>query len=1328
MVLGRGLKIALIVLSTLIVLMAGTYVLIFKTGQGRAFILSMALPLGGEALNSTLTVGGTAGNWPGTIVLKDVNARDDNGEWFRADRLELSWYPIHSLLTGWNIRRITVENAYLDRLPNLPETKPHAGDDVFAVPTLPRGLPRLRIGEVSLTDLHLGPTLVAKETMVNGHGSLVSTAERLSLILSAHTDGPEREAFFTEISWDPQSNELEVVLDASAAENGVLSTVLRDIAGKPAPLTVKLEGSGPAANWTGKLAVDWTDIIDLDTDLLCTCLTSLNLAADISAALSPGASTRWRAVLGGEPKLSLRLAAAPQKGWRIELETLSTPVASIIDPVLLSLRSTRGGNRVEVSGSLALGTPLKQHLPGWLGTQIRIAADIPLKKSGQPKDGHLKLDMGPAAVELTDILATGDQISTTGTVTLSPEQEMPSRLLTAIGTGASLRGEISRTGNNAYTVGNGSIAMAGGLDGQFNIFYDPAGQDLIVDLTASLKASLAEGLIPQLNIDQPVELMASTQGSLSDLELEAGLNVPATFWTERPLPAAKLRLQAALRDTLIDGTAEIDLEAPRGEAGESGPRNVITDALTMHLTYSEAKGFRVNDVTIAYPGLEGTGSAHINGPDIDANLAMEIADLSVLDPDAAGDLTFDMAFEQTQNRSSINGNAKSNQLSYRGNEAETINLSVNGPFDALGVEMQAVRIRTTPMDHIRRFSTSLTLSEEGGETTVQITDLTGQWKGDVIALRAPATLTVAERSTRIESLTFKWGEKGSLSAALSLTPARLEATADLTQIPVADLPILVSGRLDLDTSRDTPGHLTLSLAPLRGAEIDAGAVIDGVWDGETIRLSAALETPENAAGEQAPRTNFLSLALPLRAEKTDDSFKFILGNDMNGRLAYKNKLENLTTLFLSRDNQVSGNLDLAGTIFGPSGNPEITLEADLSNAVYEQIATGTRLTDLSARLEGSGTLDNVSGTLSLEASDGTSISNDAFPVIGNASFALVPESGMTTRAELALRKARVIRRDDIDMTLSGRVSLFREQGEAAKLAGEVVIDKADILIPESSVGAEVVDVNVVAVKNTPKDDNEEIRTDLVRPERMLSPLLEITIKSDEQLFVRGRGLETEWQGNLKIGGTVATPRVAGALQLREGTLSFAGRQFDITQGQISFLGGAPEEAVLNIVAEYMAEDGTKAIIRIAQSASSPSVTLESVPSLPQDTIMSLILFGKPATELSALEALQVTQALAELSGTDPFGNGRGIVDRIRGSLDLDLLKLNVNQDETNGTAVGLSVGKYVRKGVFVSASQDTAGQSGTVSVRVDVTKSFSIATDIAQGGDNTLTLQWRRDY
>ena len=153
---------------------------------------------------------------------------------------------------------------------------------------------------------------------------------------------------------------------------------------------------------------------------------------------------------------------------------------------------------------------------------------------------------------------------------------------------------------------------------------------------------------------------------------------------------------------------------------------------------------------------------------------------------------------------------------------------------------------------------------------------------------------------------------------------------------------------------------------------------------------------------------------------------------------------------------------------------------------------------------------------------------------------------------------------------------------------------------------------------------------------------------------------------------------------------------------IRFRGESPANPLLDIRAEAQVQ-GLDASVNVRGTGLKPEITFASVPALPQDELLSRILFGTSITNLSAPEALQLASAVAALQ------SGSGSLDPInavRRAVGLDRLRI-VPADIATGQKTAISAGKYIGRKLFVEVITDGQGYSAT-RVEYQVTRWLSI--------------------
>jgi autotransporter translocation and assembly factor TamB len=232
--------------------------------------------------------------------------------------------------------------------------------------------------------------------------------------------------------------------------------------------------------------------------------------------------------------------------------------------------------------------------------------------------------------------------------------------------------------------------------------------------------------------------------------------------------------------------------------------------------------------------------------------------------------------------------------------------------------------------------------------------------------------------------------------------------------------------------------------------------------------------------------------------------------------------------------------------------------------------------------------------------------------------------------------------------------------------------------------------------------------------------LDLGVSMPRRVFVRGRGLDSEWAGDLTVTGTADAPVIAGKLNLVRGYLSILTKNFQLRSGTVTLSGGPDAVPELNIVADHESGDVT-VTAKVTGDATNPTVELSSNPYLPEDEIVSRVLFGKNTTQLTPLEAAQLAAAVAELSGA--VGGGPGILDFTRELVGVDVLRLDGG--ESGG---GVEAGKYLTDGVYVGVKKGLTPESDEVRVEVEVTPNISVESETGATGESDIGVRVEWDY
>ncbi len=228
--------------------------------------------------------------------------------------------------------------------------------------------------------------------------------------------------------------------------------------------------------------------------------------------------------------------------------------------------------------------------------------------------------------------------------------------------------------------------------------------------------------------------------------------------------------------------------------------------------------------------------------------------------------------------------------------------------------------------------------------------------------------------------------------------------------------------------------------------------------------------------------------------------------------------------------------------------------------------------------------------------------------------------------------------------------------------------------------------------------------------------LDLVIRAPTRIFVRGRGLDAEFGGQLRLGGTTSDVVPQGQFDLIRGRLDILGRRLALDEGLVRLQGSF--DPYIRIVATTEAEDIT---VRIALEGfvSDPEISISSQPELPEDEVLARLFFGKGLSELSPVQAIRLASAVAELAGR----GGGGIVNRLRENFGLD--DLDVTTDAEGNAAV--RAGRYVSENVYTEVTVGSEGKAD-ISINLDLSRSLTVKGSVDSDGDTSLGIFFERDY
>ena len=502
----------------------------------------------------------------------------------------------------------------------------------------------------------------------------------------------------------------------------------------------------------------------------------------------------------------------------------------------------------------------------------------------------------------------------------------------------------------------------------------------------------------------------------------------------------------------------------------------------------------------------------------------------------------------------------------------------------------------------------------------------------------------------------------------------------------------LEAQLENARSRDAPADqalaasLVVSLADTR-MHVSANAT-----NNNGLKADASLDLPSEAA------------AYPFRI--AIDRTKPVAGTfNADG------ELRPLWDLLAGGDRSLAGTIAAHGALSGPLEHLRATGDAALTAGQFRDAATGLTLKDLTV---GANFNSDEVVVRQFSGSDGRGGS-----LSGDGRVSLSADGASTLK--LTLSKFRLIDNELGRAQASGVVTVTRDSGGHAKLAGALSVDRADIAAnPPTPTG--VVPLAVREIHVAPRE-GEDVQQPRASP---LQVAFDVTIKAPRGIFVKGKGLDVELSLDSHVTGDSLKPDITGVARVIRGSYDFSGKRFDFDELGTVRLGPTPETIRLALTAQRQ-DPSLTAQIQVRGTAAKPEITLTSTPVLPQDEILSRVLFGVAASQLSGFEAAQLASALTSLA----TGGGFDVIGGLRQFARLDRLSVGVDQTTVNvpgvKQATTISGGKYLTDNVYLELTGGgRTGPSAQVEVRIQ--RNLSVISQVGSQGDARLSVRFRQNY
>ena len=1283
-------------LVLLILLLVGALFIVGNTESGRALIVRTTARL----TDGQVQLSGIEGSFPAALDLDRLQLSDARGVWLNAEHISLRWSPMALLA-----RHIQVDSLHVGLLDieRAPVTKPDNE------PSSEFTFPHSDITQLSVDTLQLGPSLAGTATslVVKGSAHWRSLRDAMTSLVAQRTGGIGN----YDLQLRFNADRMDATLKLQEPSNGPLENLLQ-VPGL-GDLSVFAQLTGPRTAEHIQFTLDAGALRGRAQGTLNLTAVSADLDYTLTAtAMTPRPGLSWESVdLQGRWHGTV---SAPNADGHLLIKQLQIPGGTELADLNANLTATGGmlTTRAVLTGLVIPGPQPKlfQDAPLTLDATVDLAdpkRPVNLKATHRlfALQGHATTADELAAqldLRLPDVAPFaalgGQKVRGTATLKANITHNTKSTQLTADADANIDGGKESWAG--LVRGGNTRLQVAGAMtDEKFTIDkLQLTGRAISLGASGTAARSATQDLDVRL------------EAALSDLaKLSPALVGTAKFSGKVSGPSKSLSTVADLTTTVsIHGSPKGTVSASvKADGLPNAPRGTVEahgdlDGAPLHLDLALERD--KSNVVHAIVHHADWKSAHVegelaSGTDIAqarGNLRLSMGQLGDLDRLLGSTLQGSISGDVTLTPVAGQSNAKMNLQARNvvsGGITTNANLTATGTPNALDIKLDA---QSPAVGGEPASVTASTRLNVGGHE-LQLAGLEAKYRGQTVQLLSPTTVSFADGLTIGD---LKLGAQqaileidGRISPTLDLRASLQQVKPDLINAFVPGL--LATGTLQanaqLQGSTSAPtGKLHVEATGIRGANDAARGLpaLDVHADAQLMANTAKVDA-KLAAGSASHLT--LSGNAPLAGDGALDL-----------KLAGNLDVGMLNPLMEAGGKHVSGALTIDTTVTGAAAAPEIGGTIKVANGSVRDYTQGINLTEITAQFAGS------HGTLEIQ-----SLTAKAAP--GNVSITGtigVLQPHIPVDLKLTAKNAQPIASNIITANLDADIHVSGTAREKLAVEGKMRVNRANIEIP-SGFPPDVAVLDVRRPGSAPPP----------RPEKPLVINMNVTVEAPRQILVKGRGLDAELGGEIKIRGTTDTPVVSGNFDLQRGTFTLGSSQLTFNYGTVTFNGEGLKKKIdptLDFVAQTQVLEVT-ATVKITGLADAPKIELSSTPELPQDEIMARLLFGESAAQLTALQVVQIGAALAQLSGG---GGGLNPLAKIQKTLGLD--RLSVGSDTNPGTGAnsqtnnGYSVeaGRYVSSRVFVAVKESTTGTS-QLAVDVDLTKHLKLQTRLGNGSTNT---------
>ncbi|MCH9625021.1 MAG: hypothetical protein S4CHLAM123_01870 [Chlamydiales bacterium] len=384
-----------------------------------------------------------------------------------------------------------------------------------------------------------------------------------------------------------------------------------------------------------------------------------------------------------------------------------------------------------------------------------------------------------------------------------------------------------------------------------------------------------------------------------------------------------------------------------------------------------------------------------------------------------------------------------------------------------------------------------------------------------------------------------------------------------------------------------------------------------------------------------------------------------------------------------------GMIDLDLNASGTWQDPQLEGHLSYTNGQLESLTTGAAFQDIQMEIQASGRELLVQNLSAHDLEKGE--------LTGHGSISWNPKEGFPFALNLFTNRFLILALDPFTASVSAEMQITGNIHEI-DITGSADLVKAHLAIPNKMpVQVPTVEVSYINALVTAPPESQN---------KKLIPIhWDIALNAPRNLIIDGRGLSSEWKGEMHISGEQNALEYTGKLKLVQGRFSIINRTFDLVEGKIRIEGTEAKNIHVDLRGDYELPTLTASIV-ITGTLDNTHLSFCSTPPMSTNQILSWILFNQDINELSPLQACRLASLLVSLSGKY---SGPKTFSAIKEGLGIDVF--SITDCDIDSADLTFQVGKYISQGTFVGINKSISGDFDSVLIQTRLYRDFFLEAD-----------------